>query len=89
MRDLADDTLDDDTARAIDSYRRNRLAEMRAAQRQARFGEVIPISREDYKREVSEASIIDEPGYENMKDQGTGVVCFLYKDGYVYSVFLV
>ena len=50
-------------------------------QRRARFGRVYPIGRDDYKREVTEASAIDED--EEMPGMGTGVVCFLYKDGYV------
>lgn len=55
---------------------------MQREQRRARFGRVYPIARDDYKREVTEASSVDEEG-EEMKGRGTGVVCFLYKDGYV------
>ena len=82
LRELADDAKDDDEARAIESYRRQRIAEMQREQRKARFGRVYPIGRDDYKREVTEASSMDEEGDE-MKGKGTGVVCFLYKDGYV------
>jgi hypothetical protein len=57
--------------------------EMRT-RRDARFGEVIPISREDYTREVTEASAKDAEDDDNEK--GTGVVCFLYKDGCVFSM---
>ncbi|KAI0032336.1 hypothetical protein K488DRAFT_38545, partial [Vararia minispora EC-137] len=43
-----------------------------------RFGEVLPIGRDDYTREVTEASKVDD---EEGSGRGTGVVCFLYKDG--------
>jgi len=85
LREQADDAVDDDEARAIESYRRKRLEEMRADQRRARFGEVYPIGRDDYNREVTEASNADE-GDEDMKGKGTGVVCFLYKDGHPASM---
>ena len=81
LREMADEAHDDDEARAIEAYRRQRIAEMQLRQRRARFGRVYPISREDYTREVTEASKVDEEGEEMGK--GTGVVCFLYKDRYV------
>ncbi|KAJ6518695.1 thioredoxin-like protein [Mycena sanguinolenta] len=100
LRELADDAADDDAERAIHAYARQREAEDRAAGKLARFGRVYPIGREDYTREVTEASSIDEPGAggsggqdeddaddddedgaKKAKGQGTGVVCFLYKDG--------
>lgn len=77
LQERADDTRDEDEARIIEAYRRERLAEMRREQRRARFGEVYPIGRDDYTREVTEASNIDE----DEQEKGTGVVCFLYKDG--------
>jgi len=80
LQERADDTQDEEEAKLIESLRRRRLDEMRKEQRLARFGEVHPIGRDDYTREVTEASKIDEEGDE-MKGQGTGVVCFLYKDG--------
>lgn len=46
---------------------------------QARFGRVYPISREDYTREITDASQVNEEGDEQQR--GTGVVVFLYKDG--------
>ena len=52
----------------------------------ARFGRVYPISREDYMREVTEASQVNEEGDEHQK--GTGVVVFLYKDGWAHSCIL-
>ena len=48
----------------------------------ARFGRVYPIGREDYTREVTEASMANED--DDTKELGTGVVCFLYKDGWVH-----
>ena len=80
---MADETRDDDTARVLESIRRKRMAEIRREQKRARFGEVYPIGRDDYKREVTESSKVDEPYDEEMAGKGTGVVCFLYKDGYV------
>ena len=63
----------------MDAFRRQRLAEERSTVKRARFGRVYPIGREDYTREVTEASKISE---EDDKDEnGTGVICFLYKDG--------
>jgi len=62
-------------------HRKQRLAEERRDEARARFGQVYPIGREDYTREVTEASKKDEEDDDNEK--GTGVVCFLYKDGYV------
>ncbi len=81
LRELAEDAKDDETERVIEQYRRHRIAEMQKEQKKARFGDIIPISREAYTREVNEASQVDEDD-ENMKGKGTGVVCFLYKDGY-------
>ncbi|KAJ6581365.1 thioredoxin-like protein [Mycena capillaripes] len=79
LAELGEDAHDDEAERAIGAYRLQRLAEERAAAQLARFGRVYPIGREDYTREVTEASNVDEAGDEAA--QGTGVVCFLYKDG--------
>lgn len=65
----------------IATYRRQRLAEERKDDKRARFGRVYPIGREDYTREVTEASNVDEEDDDD--ETGTGVVCFLYKDGCV------
>ncbi|KIP10289.1 hypothetical protein PHLGIDRAFT_65912, partial [Phlebiopsis gigantea 11061_1 CR5-6] len=56
-----------------------RLRELQRLE-QARFGRVYPIGRDDYTREVTEASKIDNDDAD-MSGKGTGVVCFLYKDG--------
>ncbi|KAJ7281785.1 thioredoxin-like protein [Mycena rebaudengoi] len=79
LLELGEDAQDDDAERAIGAYRRQRLAEERQEAKKARFGRVYPIGREDYTREVTEASAVDEE--EDEEEQGTGVVCFLYKDG--------
>ncbi|KAI6036994.1 hypothetical protein BKA83DRAFT_4170555 [Pisolithus microcarpus] len=79
LRELGDEVADDDLRRTIESFGRQRIAEEREEQKRARFGRVYPIGRDDYTREVTEASQVDEEG-DNM-GRGTGVVCFLYKDG--------
>ncbi|KAJ6493689.1 thioredoxin-like protein [Mycena vitilis] len=83
LAELGEDAHDDEAERAIHAYRRQRLADARASGRLARFGRVYPIGREDYTREVTEASNVDEEGDD--EEQGTGVVCFLYKDGQARS----
>ncbi|KAI0078150.1 thioredoxin-like protein [Panus rudis PR-1116 ss-1] len=66
--------------RLIEKFRQQRIAELRKLQK-ARFGRVYPIGRDDYTREVTEASKVDASDDEDAKGKGTGVVCFLYKDG--------
>ncbi|KAG2758031.1 thioredoxin-like protein [Suillus brevipes Sb2] len=83
LRELGEEITDDDLDRDIDSYRRQRLAQERLQQKRARFGRVYPIGRDDYTREVTEASKINEEGDE--EEKGTGVICFLYKDGILRS----
>lgn len=63
----------------IGQLRKQKLRELQNLQR-AKFGRVHPIGREDYTREVTEASKADS-GEEGPEGRGTGVVCFLYKDG--------
>ncbi|KAF9239688.1 thioredoxin-like protein [Melanogaster broomeanus] len=79
LRELGEEVTDDDLQRTLDTLRRQRLAQERKEAKRARFGSVYPISREDYTREVTEGSKISEEDDED--DKGTGVVCFLYKDG--------
>lgn len=86
LQELEDEAVDSDTERMIASYSRQRLAELRATGRSARFGEIYRIGREDYTREVTDASKVNEPGESPLP--GTGVVCLLYKDGQVASVRL-
>ena len=80
LQELSEDVKDPDSERLIAQYRLRRKADEKEEQRRARFGRVYPIGREDYTREVTEASMINEEDEE----KGTGVVCFLYKDGYGY-----
>ena len=79
LQELGEDVQDDVVERQITQRRLQRLVEERLEAQRRRFGTVIPIGRDDYTREVTEASIQDEPG--DVEARGTGVVCFLYKDG--------
>jgi hypothetical protein len=79
LRELSEDAPNDETERMIAAYRRQRLVDERHADKKARFGRVYPIGRDDYTREVTEASNTSEEDDE--EETGTGVVCFLYKDG--------
>jgi streptomycin 6-kinase len=81
LQELAEDAQDDETERLIALHRKKRLQEEKRDQARARFGRVYPIGREDYTREVTEASKVNEEDDDN--ERGTGVVCFLYKDGCV------
>lgn len=63
----------------VEKLRRERLSEIRDIEN-SRFGQIYPIGRDDYTREVTEASKVTFPGDPG---RGTGVVCILYKDGYV------
>ena len=86
LRELGEEVTDDDLERSIDAHRRQRLAQERQHQKRARFGRVYPIGRDDYTREVTEASKVNEEGDE--EEKGTGVICFLYKDGSVPALLL-
>lgn len=79
LQELGEDVNDAETERMIEHFRKQRIADLKKLQG-ARFGRVYPIGREDYTREVTEASKIDADDEEG-KGKGTGVVCFLYKDG--------
>ncbi|SJL04709.1 related to phosducin homolog, likely to be involved in regulation of pheromone response [Armillaria ostoyae] len=79
LKELSEDAPDDETERLIAAHRRQRIALERNAEKKARFGRVYPIGRDDYTREVTDASKINEE--EDDDEKGTGVICFLYKDG--------
>lgn len=79
LRELEEDVADEDLQRTVDAFRRQRLAEEQRAIKRIRFGRVYPIGRDDYTREVTEASKISEE--DDQDEKGTGVICFLYKDG--------
>lgn len=57
--------------------RRQRLAELKAAQMNARFGDVTEISKADYVTEVNNAG------------EGVWVVLHIYKDGQVVMFYVV
>jgi hypothetical protein len=80
LKELEDDAPDSDTERVVEEYRRKRMQELRREEKRARFGEMLPIGRDDYQREVTEASKADEEGKEG-SGMGQPVVCYLYKDG--------
>ncbi|KXN82616.1 Phosducin-like protein 3 [Leucoagaricus sp. SymC.cos] len=79
LLELEEEVKDDEMERRIREYHEQRLGDQREEALRARFGRVYPIGREDYTREVTDASKINEPDEE--EEPGTGVVCFLYKDG--------
>ncbi|KAH0830363.1 hypothetical protein J3R83DRAFT_1757 [Lanmaoa asiatica] len=62
LRELGEEAADDDLQRTVDAFRRQRLVEERKAIKRAHFGRVYPIGRDDYTREVTEASKISEEG---------------------------
>jgi len=64
------------------AYKERRLKEMKKEQNLGNFGDILPIGRDEYTREVADASKIDEDGAK--EGSGTGVVCFLYKEGQVH-----
>jgi len=64
-------------SRTLDAYREARIAEMKAAAKRNRFGEVYPLTRVDFVREVNDAS----------KD-GTWVVIHLHQDHVEDSMLL-
>ena len=70
LEELEDD-LDE---RVFEQYRQKRLAELKATQRSARFGDVLEITAQDYIQEVNKAG------------DGVWVVLHLYKQGLVTSV---
>lgn len=88
---IADDGgADDEEEQRLLALRRKRLQDLVRERKKGRFGRVYPIARQDYSREVTEASKEEiggdeEEEEEDRKEQdsgkGTGVVCFLYNDG--------
>lgn len=65
------------------ALRRKRLHDLARESRRGIFGRVYPITRPDYTREVTDASKAqqEEGEGEETRAKGTGVVCFLYKEG--------
>jgi hypothetical protein len=77
LRELGEDASNDETERMVETYRRQKVAQLKKEEN-SRFGRIYPIGREDYTREVTEASTVN---IEGDPGKGTGVVCLLYKDG--------
>lgn len=53
---LEGDNLDSDDEAMFESYKKQRIAEMRKEEKRGRFGSVLPLGREDFVREVTEGS---------------------------------
>ncbi|KAK0053851.1 phosducin-like protein 3 [Biomphalaria pfeifferi] len=64
-----EDDIDEEEERIFEEYRRQRLAEMKKAHTNARYGEVVEISKADYVSQVNNAG------------EGVWVVLHIYKDG--------
>lgn len=82
LLELEEEAKNDETERRIREYHEKRVEEEKKEALRARFGRIYPIGRDDYTREVTDASKINEVG--DNEERGTGVVCFLYKDGWVF-----
>lgn len=92
LQEIADDAHDDEVEKHVEAYRQKRVDDERREGKRARFGRVYPIARDDYTREVTDASKLDEPPVEGedpedckQKGKGTAVICLLYKDGIARS----
>ncbi|KAF5358534.1 hypothetical protein D9756_001948 [Leucocoprinus leucothites] len=83
LLELEEKAKNDETERRIRAYHEQRLEAQKNEALRARFGRVYPIGRDDYTREVTDASKANEPGDD--EERGTGVICFLYKDGILRS----
>lgn len=59
---LEGDNLDSDDERMFEDYRRRRLAEMQREEKRGRFGTLEPLGRDDFVREVTEASKLNADG---------------------------
>lgn len=79
LKEIGEDANNDEVERLANIFRRQHLEEIKRAN-SSRFGRVYPIGRDDYTREVTEESKVTVPGEAG---KGTGVVCLLYKDGYI------
>ncbi|KAL8429376.1 hypothetical protein Efla_001214 [Eimeria flavescens] len=83
-----EDEVEEET---LEAYRRRRLAELKRKQKRNRFGEVIKLERDEFVRQVTEASVVDpylesdqapslEEQRERQQQHGTWVVVHMYKD---------
>jgi len=64
-----EDDIDDEDERMFEIYRRQRMAELRAVQLNAKYGDVTDISKADWLREVNNAG------------EGVWVIVHVYKEG--------
>ncbi|XP_033741403.1 phosducin-like protein 3 [Pecten maximus] len=71
LQELEDkeDDIDEEEERIFEAYRRQRMAEMKAAAAKAKFGSVLEITKEDWVREINKAG------------DGIWVVLHVYKPG--------
>ncbi|UZJ54731.1 hypothetical protein CBS101457_004051 [Exobasidium rhododendri] len=81
--DALENVDDDEEERRLLALRRKRLQDLAREKSRGLFGRVYPITRPDYTREVTDASKAqqEEVEGEEARAKGTGVVCFLYKEG--------
>lgn len=68
---LEGDNLDSDDEAMFESYKKQRMAEMRKEEKRGRFGSVLPLGREDFVREVTEGSReeVGEEGKVEVQDE--------------------
>lgn len=76
LAELDEEEGDDVSRRVLDDYRAKRIAEVRAAAARNKYGAVMPLSREDFVREVTEGS------------KEAWVVLLLFKEGVPESKLL-
>jgi len=69
--DELDELEDEEDEAILESYKRQRIAELKALASKARFGDVVEISAQDYVQEVNKAG------------EGVWVILHLYKQGQV------
>ncbi|KAF8321671.1 thioredoxin-like protein [Clavulina sp. PMI_390] len=86
-----DEGNNSDDERLLESYRRQRLNEIKKENKsKRRFGDIYPIGRDDYTREVTEGSKAPEEDEAEKVDgegwNGTGVICLLYQPSEPASV---
>ena len=53
------------------AFREQRLDDLKQEGRKGRFGSILPISRDDYNREVTEASMVDDRDEDEDEDVET------------------
>lgn len=79
LEDLEDEAF-------LEEYRQKRIAEMQAVQKRAKFGSVFPISKNEWNREITEAS--EGVSEEEKKRGGQTVLVHMSHDSVPESVHL-